>query len=244
MKSSDNLFAAFAPVSAQEWKAQIEKDLRGADYYEAVVWKTPFGFDIQPFYTSEVLQRLSKNNLNNNLLYNGVQPGRAARFWENVQRIPVMTDAQANDKALDALKNGADGIQFVLSTTSSLATFEALLKNIHLAHYSISFVVPADDKQFCQTYQAYVAQHQIDIQEIAGQLSFKNQVTDAANDIGLLFKYPNFKAITISQQANDNFSESIGQLLADVVLNVTKWQKNGLAAGDFFNNLVIENSFA
>jgi methylmalonyl-CoA mutase len=53
MKPNDKLFADFARVSKEQWKAKIVEDLKGADYEKKLVWKTDEGFAVQPFYNAE-----------------------------------------------------------------------------------------------------------------------------------------------------------------------------------------------
>lgn len=43
----------FPPVSVAEWEAQIQADLKGADYEKRLVWKTPEGLAVRPYYTME-----------------------------------------------------------------------------------------------------------------------------------------------------------------------------------------------
>lgn len=46
------LFTEFEPRTAQQWKEQLVKDLKGIDF-NALMSKTNEGIDIQPFYTAE-----------------------------------------------------------------------------------------------------------------------------------------------------------------------------------------------
>jgi methylmalonyl-CoA mutase len=46
------LFGDFPPVSTEDWRAQIALDLRETPF-ERLVWHTPEGFDVQPFYRAE-----------------------------------------------------------------------------------------------------------------------------------------------------------------------------------------------
>ena len=57
--SKDRLFDEFPPVSGEEWKKQIVKDLKGSDYDEKLLWNTDEGFSVQPYYTGEDLKGLS-----------------------------------------------------------------------------------------------------------------------------------------------------------------------------------------
>jgi methylmalonyl-CoA mutase len=47
---SDNLFDAFNPVSSKLWKQQIQYELKGADYNETLIWESPEGIKVKPFY--------------------------------------------------------------------------------------------------------------------------------------------------------------------------------------------------
>ena len=44
------LFEDFDEVSAKQWKQKIQYDLKGADYNETLVWKSPEGINVKPFY--------------------------------------------------------------------------------------------------------------------------------------------------------------------------------------------------
>ena len=58
MEEKLNLQQDFAPVSAQQWKDKIIADLKGADFDKKLVWRTPEGFSVQPFYRREDLKGL------------------------------------------------------------------------------------------------------------------------------------------------------------------------------------------
>jgi len=47
---SNNLFDGFDAVSSKQWKQQIQYELKGADYNETLVWESPEGIKVKPFY--------------------------------------------------------------------------------------------------------------------------------------------------------------------------------------------------
>ena len=53
-----NLLADFHAISTKEWKEKIVTDLKGADFDKKLVWRTPEGFNVQPFYRQEDLKGL------------------------------------------------------------------------------------------------------------------------------------------------------------------------------------------
>ena len=50
-----NLLADFPAISTKTWKEKIVTDLKGADFEKKLVWRTPEGFNVQPFYRREDL---------------------------------------------------------------------------------------------------------------------------------------------------------------------------------------------
>ena len=67
-KNTENkaLFNDFPPVSSEEWRAKVEKDLKGADFNRKLVWHTDLGFDIMPYYRQEDLEGLPYSELKPN----------------------------------------------------------------------------------------------------------------------------------------------------------------------------------
>lgn len=50
----NNLFSEFPPVTADQWKKQVEKDLKG-EPFDSLLWQNENGFTVKPFYTGEDL---------------------------------------------------------------------------------------------------------------------------------------------------------------------------------------------
>jgi methylmalonyl-CoA mutase len=94
------LFEGFDEVSAKQWKQQIQFDLKGADYNETLVWKSPEGINVKPFYHeddfTEDFQPI---------------PGQPTS-WEIAQKIFIDDEKIANSIALDTLNRGAEAIIF------------------------------------------------------------------------------------------------------------------------------------
>jgi methylmalonyl-CoA mutase len=49
----DKLLGEFPGVSFESWRAQVDKDLKGADFDKRLLTRTPEGLTIQPLYTAE-----------------------------------------------------------------------------------------------------------------------------------------------------------------------------------------------
>ncbi|WP_108808521.1 methylmalonyl-CoA mutase subunit beta [Aquimarina spinulae] len=96
-----SLFDSFETVSAKQWKQKIQFDLKGADYNEALIYKSLEGIDIKPFYNQE-------DTIENSSV---AHPST----WENCLKIVVNSAIIGNQKALEAIKKGAESIHFVIS---------------------------------------------------------------------------------------------------------------------------------
>ena len=97
---TDFLFDEFDAVSAKQWRQQIQYDLKGADYNETLVWKSPEGVNVKPFYHEDDFQEDFQPI-----------PGQP-QSWKIVQSIFIDDEKIANNIAIDALKRGAEAILF------------------------------------------------------------------------------------------------------------------------------------
>lgn len=81
-------------------ETKIQVDLKGADYNDTLLYTTKEGITVKPFYTKE-----DRTNLK-------VAATQKASY--NIcQTILIVDDKEANDLAIDALKRGANSIQFI-----------------------------------------------------------------------------------------------------------------------------------
>ena len=107
------LFTEFKTTTAQQWKDQLIKDLKGIEF-DTLVWKTNAGLNVQPFYTSETTPQKSPLVFTHN-------------DWAICEYIVVLNEKEANTQALNALSNGASGLVFVIDCKIDSAV---LLKGI------------------------------------------------------------------------------------------------------------------
>lgn len=118
-----HLFDEFNPTNADDWKARLEKDLKGITFNDLSVTDNN-GIAIHPFYTQEDIQ-------------NATTVVSQHADWAICEQI-VVTDAKtANSKALAALNNGASGVCFLLNEADIDPA--VLLKDIELPYIYTSF---------------------------------------------------------------------------------------------------------
>lgn len=111
------LFNEFAGVSSKQWKQQIQYELKGADYNETLVWESPEGIKVKPFYHNDEHAIASAIT------------SPAAPF-QIVQNIYVYDVAKSIARALDTIKRGAECIRFTIpNETVAMATLLEAIPN-------------------------------------------------------------------------------------------------------------------
>lgn len=108
------LFAEFPPVSTEQWEEVITKDLKGADYEKKLVWKTAEGFNIRPYYRAEDLKNLKFLNAGVGQ-FPYVRSVKKCNNWRIMQTVWEVDPAKANEKARNAIANGAQSVSFTVN---------------------------------------------------------------------------------------------------------------------------------
>lgn len=112
---SQELFNDFEAVSSKQWKQQIQYELKGADYNETLVWESPEGIKVKPFYHKDET----------------VIPLKIATAVSNfkiIQNIFVFDVDKTISRAQETLKRGAEALRFVIEDQN--INIEKLLKAI------------------------------------------------------------------------------------------------------------------
>jgi len=140
------LFEEFPPLSTEHWEQKIHEDLKGSDYDKKLVWNTPEGFRVRPYYREEHLRDKT---------YLESLPGeypfvrgnkKNSNDWEIRQDIRLDNIKTANHKSLFVLDRGITSLGFITPPyhgTSLLKTqkdLEDLLKDIYFDCIQINFV--------------------------------------------------------------------------------------------------------
>ena len=128
MEKDLELRQAFPPVTTEAWEQAIRKDLRGADYEKTLLWKTPEGLTVKPYYRAEDLAQLE---------YQDLAPGEfpytrgtlAEKSWRIREEIDEESSRKANQRARAAIAAGAEEIAF-RTATADQAALDTLLKGL------------------------------------------------------------------------------------------------------------------
>ena len=144
MDNKVNMLADFAPVSTQVWKDKIIADLKGADFDKKLVWRTPEGFNVQPFYRREDLKGL-KTTVSAPGQFPYVRGTRTNNEWAIRQNICACKNARkANAKALEVLNKGITSLGFCLDKDKLTYNFiKTLLNGVYAPAVAINFSICA-----------------------------------------------------------------------------------------------------
>ncbi len=118
------LFSEFDAVSAKQWKQKIQVDLKGADYNNTLVWTSPEGIAVKPFYNEEDKSSLKSVKTN-------------AAHWKISENIVVTNSKTANKKALISIENGAEAINFTI--TEATLELNELLQDLDDVQVFLNF---------------------------------------------------------------------------------------------------------
>lgn len=124
---ADNLFNGFEPVSSKQWKQQIQYELKGADYNETLVWESPEGIKVKPFYHNDESETKFEIASNENA-------------FSILQNIFVHDVKKSNERASDTLNRGAESIRFTIENDS--IAVEELMENLPLGKTQYFFYLP------------------------------------------------------------------------------------------------------
>ncbi len=136
---SRKLFNEFPPNSAREWEQVIQKDLKGADYTKKLIWRSPEGIPVKPYYRAEDLDKLNTSEFNPmDFEFVKATDGRA-NSWLIRQDIEITDFDQAKEKALWLLARGVQSIGFNLEEPHTIEDVRGFLKDLPLESAEFSF---------------------------------------------------------------------------------------------------------
>lgn len=126
---ADHLFKDFEPVTSKQWKQQIQFELKGADYNETLLWNSPEGIMVKPFYHSdEATKPLTVNT--------------KATTFKIGQAIFVQDLEKSIARAIDSCERGAESIHFTIEneTTDVVKLLESLPLESITVHFYLLFL--------------------------------------------------------------------------------------------------------
>jgi methylmalonyl-CoA mutase len=227
----ERLFNEFPPVSAKEWEEKIRADLKGADYQKKLIWNTPEGFQVKPYYRQEDLNELD---------YLRVFPGDfpftrgekiASNAWNLRQDINDPDPAEANKKALEAIERECSEVGFNVNGITSDTGISRMLEGIDIGKTAIHFTRARSFPGVIEMSLAVAGSRKTEPGKLRGSLgsdpviSFFSRgkyLNSRQNDLDESFsllkttgeKLPGFRSITIHGDLFQNAGSTLSQELA------------------------------
>ena len=138
LRMSENLFNEFEPVSSKQWKQQIQYELKGADYNETLVWESPEGIKVKPFYHIDEFKE-------------PLQVETHTTQFKICQNIFVHDVDKSVARAKDTLSRGAEALRFTIENEEtdinkllSELPLEGTLVYFNLGFLSTDFIKKLD----------------------------------------------------------------------------------------------------
>lgn len=168
---NQKLFAEFPPVTTAEWKEKITTDLKGADFDRKLVWHTDLGFNVQPYYRQEDLEKITHiGSMPGEYPY--VRGNKVKNNWEIRQNINAWDIAEGNQQAHRAIANGVDAINFVGGQFMKYDELKAILAGIDMEKVAIHFGGAISFPTLLALLKKYIAEKEIDASKVKGSFNF------------------------------------------------------------------------
>ena len=168
----ERLFNEFQPVTSQDWKNKIIEDLKGADYDRKMIWKTPEGFDVNPFYRKEDLPAGCENNIPGK--YPFTRGNSADNNWLVRQDLNIADANEANAKAKKIIAQGVEAVAFrVKGKWVTPEYIPTLLNGIDAEKIELNFnVCPGKAVEFTTLLVEYYRQCGFNLENIRGSINY------------------------------------------------------------------------
>lgn len=190
------LKSEFTPPTYEEWKQQVEKDLKGASFEKKLITKTYEGINLNPIYTKKDIKDLPfiDSLPGGDNFVRGVYPnGYHGKPWDVNQEIVAADAEDFNTIVLDALYNGQNCINLKLDTAtkmgldadyadtemvgdtglsiSAINSLKRALKNIDFNSVPLYIDAGYNVIPFLSLINSYFEENNLDISKLNGSIS-------------------------------------------------------------------------
>lgn len=241
------LFYKFSPVSDQEWEQKILEDLQGADYEKKLIWNTPEGIKVKPFYRAQDLEYIpGKDSLPGTYPYlRGLRP--YSNQWKIRQDIDETNIEEANRIACDSLMRGADALQLDVSAITHTNQLARLLLDIDPTKTDIRYHSARNYKVLMNRLISICNDRGLDPNSLLGSFDFdpinylllngdfyQSQESDLLDACDLIESFgttaPLLRLISINGQTFHNAGANIVQELAFAMASASDYVARLIAA--------------
>ncbi len=126
--TKNKLFKDFDPVSSKAYKQKIQVDLKGEDYNDTLIWQSPEGIHVKPFYHRDDVSSLA-----------GIP--QIPEQWFIGEDVFILESSVAGKTASLAIENGTEAINFLADNPFEIDTlFSELARNDIPLHFQLNFL--------------------------------------------------------------------------------------------------------
>lgn len=217
MSTNKTLFSDFETISSKQWKQQIQYELKGADYNETLVWESPEGIKVKPFYHNDEVEESNTNFSINS----------SKESFNILQNIFVHDVKKSNERAINTLNRGAESIRFTIENET--ISIESLMQNLPLEKTTYYFYLPFLSIDFVSKLNDFAAKNQakfiIQIDPIGQLCKDGNWFENLENDFEKLNTFSKFQIPTININAGiyQNAGANIVQQLAYTMAHANEY---------------------
>lgn len=217
MNTNKPLFSDFETISSKQWKQQIQYELKGADYNETLVWESPEGIKVKPFYHHDEVEESNSNFAINS----------PKETFKILQNIFVHDVKKSNERAINTLNRGAESIRFTIENET--ISIESLMQNLPLEKTTYYFYLPFLSIDFVSKLNDFSAKNQakfiIQIDPIGQLCKDGNWFENLENDFEKLNTISKFQIPTININAGiyQNAGANIVQQLAYTLAHANEY---------------------
>ena len=213
--TNTNLFSEFESVSSKQWKQQIQFELKGADYNETLVWESPEGIKVKPFYHKDETE----------LNFDAIIPEKPFAILQNI----FVHDVQkSNNRAVDSLQRGAESIRFIIENDA--ISIEELMRNLPLENVSYYFNLPFLSIDFVSKINAFASKNnttiviQIDtIGQLEKEGNWHENLEKDFEKLNAIVSKTTIPFLTISSGIYQNAGANMVQQLAYTLAHVNEY---------------------
>jgi methylmalonyl-CoA mutase len=218
-------FEEFPESTKKNWEAQVLKDLKGKNFEETLVWKTPEGILVQPYYSEEDLAKLPLKEIQK------AQSIKKTINWQNRPVAKFSQEKSTNSLVINLLRRGADSVIIDFGEADiSQIDFVKLLDKIKLSETPIYFQTSSTNTLLMALgkYIHYQPKGGFIYDSLGGFFSGNSEIDDAtweSTKKSLIYStdYPSFTCITIRSDIFHNAGANAVQELAFTLASATTY---------------------
>jgi methylmalonyl-CoA mutase len=210
----ENLFSEFNIPTANDWKNQIIKDLKG-EAYDQLIWKNENGFEVKPFYTKEDINYTP-------------EPVFTHTDWEITSKATGQTFEEKNQSLLHSLKSGATAIEL-----DEYTDYYEVLKEIELNYIHATFFVEENSLIELTDYlKSNYTLEELSINLFCKSLSTEHDLSKWYAAIKEFTSLKNIKCISINalphHNQNCNAQYEVALIFSELVEHLEFQRKNNI----------------